>query len=372
MRKVPWLLMASALALAAIGLVAIARCEEFVGSRGRYFWQQSAWLAIAVMAAGLTALPYPRRLCRVSYTIYGLAIALLVAVYFFPAVNGAHRWIRFGPIGFQPSELAKAALVLGLARYLMHRDSFRRLAGLLAPLGLTVLPMLLILREPDLGTSLLLAPVLAVMLFVAGARLGDLAKVAVVAVAILPVLWMQMSIEQRSRITSLFAQSGPGERPSNEGFQLHQGKQMIALGNVWGSAMIGSSSQDPAAYFLPEARCDFILCVIGERFGLVGIGVVLLLFGFMVWRGARIAIASRDPFARLAAVGATTLIGTQMLVNTLMNLGLLPVTGVSLPLVSYGGSGLVAYGLAIGLLINAAIRPGYDVAGEPFRWNNEH
>ena len=132
--------------------------------------------------------------------------------------------------------------------------------------------------------------------------------------------------------------------------------------------MTGPSSEDPAAYFLPEARSDFIFCVLGERFGLCGLAVVLGLYGVLVGRGFSIAAATREPYGRLVAAGMAAMLGTQVIVNTGMNVGLLPVTGVSLPLVSYGGSGLLAYGLALGLILNVGLRPGYEITTEPFRW----
>jgi cell division protein FtsW (lipid II flippase) len=368
-RRFPWLVAGASLALVVIGWVAIGRCEEFTGTGSRYQRQQVIWSVTGLgVMLGMT-IPSYRAICRWSYGLYGGVMALLVAVYLCPAVNGAHRWIRLGPVGVQPSELAKVVFVLALARYLMYRENYRHLWGFGVPLVLTLAPMLLILKEPDLGTSLLFAPVFVVMLFVAGARRGDLLRLAVIGVLLAPVLWTQMSREQRSRVVGLFQQTAPGQRPSDDAYQLHQGKQMLALGGVWGSGLTGPSSEDPAAYFLPEARSDFVFCVLGERFGLCGLAVVLGLYGVMAGRGFSIAATTREPYGRLVAAGMAAMLGTQVLVNTGMNVGLLPVTGVSLPLISYGGSGLLAYGLAVGLILNVGLRPGYEVTTEPFRWN---
>jgi len=326
------------------------------------------WAALAAVAMVAVTIPSYRTLSRWSYAIFLVAVGLLILVYFFPPVNGARRWIRLGPMGFQPSELAKIAFVLALARYLMYRENYRSLVGLLLPLVLTLVPVVLILREPDLGTALVFLPVMFVMLFAAGARRVDLARLMLAGVVALPLLWTQMSLEQKSRVTALFEQAGPGSTATGDAYHLRQAKQMLALGGVWGSAVTGQTLEDPAAYHLPEARGDFIFCILGERFGLPGLAVILGLFALLVWRGLAIATATREPFGRLVAVGLVSLVAVQVLINTGMTVGLLPITGLSLPLVSYGGSGLVVQGLLLGLLVNIGLRPGYEVTKEPFRY----
>jgi cell division protein FtsW (lipid II flippase) len=333
-----------------------------------YGRHQLIWAAVALAAMVAATVPNYRVMCRWSYALLGLAIGLLVAVYFFPAVHGVHRWIRIGPLGMQPSEFAKPAFVVALARYLMYRENYRRLRGLFVPLGLALVPSLLILREPDLGTSLVFLPVLFAMLYAAGARRRDLLTLAACGVLLLPLLWSQMSLEQRSRVTSLFDQNAPSAKPAADGYQLHQGKQLLALGGVTGSIWHDSSLDDRAVYHLPEAHTDFIFMVIGERLGWLGLAGLFVLYGLLVWQSLRIAEATREPFGRLVASGVAALFGVQVLINTGMTVGLLPVTGLSLPLVSYGGSGLLAHALALGLLWNVALRPGYEMAHEPFRF----
>jgi cell division protein FtsW (lipid II flippase) len=314
------------------------------------------------------SIPSYHVVCRYSYLLLLLLLVLLVVVYLLPPINHAHRWIRLGPIGLQPSEFAKVAFVLALARYLMYRENYRRLRGLIIPLVLAMVPVLLVLREPDLGTSMVFLPVLFVLLFAAGARRGDLAKVFCVGLLTLPLLWSQMSREQKLRVTALFEQPPAAERPSDNAYHLHQAKRMLALGGVWGSLLAGQPTDDPAAYHLPEARSDFIFCVLGERLGLLGLATVLALFTLLVWRGLAIAVATREPFGRLVAIGVVTLVAVQVLINAGMTVGLVPITGLSLPLVSYGGSGLLAHGVALGLLLNIGARPGYEVTKEPFRY----
>src|SRR6185295_16733530 len=176
--------------------------------------------------------------------------------------NGAHRWLRLGFISLQPSEFAKLAFVLALARYLMYRENYRQLTGLFAPLALVLVPVLLILKEPDLGTSLIFIPVLFVMLFAAGARLPHMALVVFAAMALTPLLWSQMSREQRSRITALTEQAHAGEKPTDDGYHLYQAETMFALGNVWGSVILGDAVDDPSVYSVPEPHTDSITAVV--------------------------------------------------------------------------------------------------------------
>ncbi len=356
-----------ALALIGLGLLGIARSETLAGGESRFVVRQAVWAGVGLMLMLAVSVPNYRLLCPWSYVALAVSLVLLVVVYWFPAVNGAHRWIRLGGIGLQPSEFAKVAFVLALARYLRYRENFRRLRGLLLPLGIAFLPVTLILREPDLGTAMVFLPVFFLMLVAAGARWRDLATVALVGLLALPVLWTQMSREQKSRVTSLLDQTAPGQTPDDDQYHLHRAKRMTALGGVWGSAVSGQRVEDFGAYRLPHAHTDFIFCVLGERFGLVGLGVVLTLYAALVWRGLAVAHATREPFGRLLAVGLAGMLAVQVLINTAMTVGLLPITGLSLPLVSYGGSNMVAHCLAIGLLSGIALRPGYEMTNEPFR-----
>jgi cell division protein FtsW (lipid II flippase) len=166
----------------------------------------------------------------------------------------------------------------------------------------------------------------------------------------------------------VFRQQDGGAVPRGDEYHLHQSKQFIAFGGLVGSEFAGTAVSDPLAYHLPASRTDFIFCLIGERWGLAGVVVVLGLYLALIGEGLRIAGATREPFGRLIAVGIVTLIASQVVINTGMTVGLMPVTGLTLPLLSYGGSSLVMTCIALGLLINVAIRPGYEVTGDPFRF----
>jgi cell division protein FtsW (lipid II flippase) len=367
-RRLPWTVVAIAVALMILGWLGIARSQTLAETSTRYLTRQIFWSSVCIAAMLLVTVPSYRVFARWSYAAFGASVLLLVAVYWFGPVNGAQRWIRFGPVGLQPSEFAKLAFVLGLARYLMYRESYRRLGGLLVPLALVIVPVVLILREPDLGTALVFFPVLFAMLFAAGARPRHLAFVVFAALVLTPLLWSQMSREQKSRITALSEQTRAGERPTDDGYQLHQAKQLLALGGWGGSFLGGDVTADRTAYFVPEPHTDSIAVVLGERFGLFGLAAMLVLFLILVWRTFAVGQATREPFGRLTAIGIGALLATQVLINTGMLVGLLPITGLALPLVSYGGSSLLANSLALGLVLNIGLRPGYEVTNEPFRF----
>jgi cell division protein FtsW (lipid II flippase) len=367
-RRLPWSIVIAAVVLIGFGWIGIARFEELTGGSGWFLRQQIAYSVIALVVMLLAAVPSYRILGRFSYALFLLSLVSLAGVYYCSPINGVHRWIRLGPASIQPSEPAKLAFVLALARWLMVRDNYRRLRGIAAPLALTLLPVVLILREPDLGTSMVFLPVFFAMLFVAGAKRFDLAAVALAGVLVLPLLWTQMNQDQKSRIVSLFDQPAPHEQPNNDSYQLHQAKRVRAMGGVWGSLATGQPTDDLAAYHLPEAQCDFIFCVVGERLGLPGLALLLCLFGVLVARMVAIAAETREPFGRLLAAGVAALLAVEVTINAGVNVGLLPVTGISLPFISYGGSGLVTHAAAIGLVLNVALRPGYEMSNEPFRW----
>lgn len=359
------MLLAGWAGLLPLGWLGIARSEQ-LGGGGSHLRLQITWSLAAFLTLVAASVTSHRAVGRTAYFLFAGVVALLVGVYFCPTVHGTHRWLRLAGLSVQPSEFAKVAYVLALARWLMYRDNYRRFRGLAAPLVLTLLPVLLILREPDLGTSLVFLPLLFVMLFAAGARARDLAMLAGCGLLCLPMLWSQMSREQRSRVTTLFHQNPPDEKPTDDGYHLHQAKQLLALGGVWGSLLAGEPVDDSAVYHLPEDHTDFIFIVLCERLGWLGAAAVVGLFVLLCWRAVAIAERTHEPFGRLVAVGIAGLFAIEMLINTGMTVGLLPVTGLSLPLVSYGGSGLVAHSLGLGIVVNVSLRPGYEVAGEPF------
>lgn len=371
-RSIPWpvvFVSSVALLLLILGISGIRRGDE-LATIGNYAPRQIMWMVFAALGMLLSLLVPYRHLKEWAYPAMVASLVLLVAVYFFPPRNGARRWIPLGFMFLQPSEFTKVAFLLAVSRYLMLRENHRTVLGLMIPFALTCLPVLLILREPDLGTSLLFFPVLLSMLFIAGARLRHLSATILAGILVLPMLWCVMSVEQKSRVTAVFLQRDGGTPQTGDGYHLWQSKQMLALGGPWGSAATGMPLDDPAAYRLPAGRTDFIFCLVGEKWGLPGTLGVLGLFLLFCCCGLYIAAKTRDPFGRLIATGVVAMISTQALINMAMTVGLAPITGLTLPLLSYGGSSLVTTCLSIGLLANVALRPGYDVAGQPFRFTS--
>lgn len=343
------------LTLLVSGWLVIYRSEQLTEGSGRLVRQQVVWSIFGLLVyAAASNIDY-RRYIRVSFLAYVLVLFALAAVYFFPAVNGAQRWIRIAGVGVQPSEFAKVAFIAALSAFLMHRDIAAGFtSGVLWPLLMTLAPMLLILKEPDLGTSLIFLPVLFAMLFAAGARRRDLVRLAAAGTLLLPLLWGQMSREQRSRVTALVQQNAPHEKATADGFHLDQAKRMFALGNVWGSIFSPDARDELLAVRVPEPHTDSVYCVVGERFGLVGAGIVLMLYALLVGGCLNVAHSADEPYGRMIAVGVATLFAAEVLINTGMMVGLLPITGVSLPLLSYGGSDLIAHLLALGLVMSVA------------------
>lgn len=360
-----WPIVLATLALLGASLGALARGDELF--TGDFVRRQGIWILISLPAMAAAAwLPY-RFWKPWAIPLFAISLVLLLLVLFLPAKYGSHRWVPLGLLNMQPSEPAKLTFILMLAQHLMYERNHRTLRGLILPLLLTLAPLVLILREPDLGTSLLFLPVLFAMLLAAGAKLSHLALVIFAGVLVAPALWQVMSAEQRSRVTEVFRQSDGGEIPRGDGYHLHQSKQVIALGGALGSDAAGEPVSDPLAYHLPASRTDFVFCLIAERWGTRGVIVVLGLYLVLIGNGLRLAARTREPFGRLVAVGVVTLIAGQVVINTGMTVGLMPITGLTLPLISHGGSSMLVTCVGIGLVLNVGLRPGYEVTGDPFR-----
>lgn len=380
------------IALAVLFLVVVGMASIYVtdthyalGHDGpRNAAKQLLFLVIGVAAAvGVMRIGY-QELARFSYLIFLGALLLLVPLLAAKLLNssfggltaprnGAYRWIHLPGYQLQPSELMKVAFVVALAWYLRYRRNFRKLSGLLVPFAVSAVPLILILLEPDLGTALLLLPVLFVMLFAAGARLHHLTCIALIGTAALPLVWGRIEPYQRLRVTAVLLQidelrqaviDSPEdytrlasrrqalEWAASSGYQLVQSKNAIGsgglLGQGWGQGIYATSSM------LPDRHNDFVFAVIAHQWGLLGSLLVLIALAAIAILGVRIASGTTEPFARLLAVGVVTLLTTQALINIGMALGMLPITGMTLPFVSYGGSSLLTNCIAVGLLISVA------------------
>lgn len=288
-------------------------------------------------------------------------LGLLAGLWIYGDVShGARRWIPLGPLNLQPSEVMKIGLVLGLARFLMYRENLARWRGLLAPFLLTVLPMGLVLMQPDLGTALVFLPVFVAMVLVAGARPAHLIATILLAAACVPIAYEGLLHDyQRKRIDVFF---NPESAPMAEGFQLLQARRAVSAGGIWGSG----GSIDASPHFVPERHNDFIFTVIAEEWGFIGSTAVVLLYVLLLVLCLRIAWVTREPFGRLIVVGFTTVLAVQAFVNIGMTIGLAPVTGITMPFVSYGGSSLLTSCISAGLVLSVGGRWQPTFAGKDF------
>jgi cell division protein FtsW (lipid II flippase) len=335
-----------------------------------------------------------RRIGQISHWIYGLVLVLLTYLLisrfgpdlpFAPAgKDNVYRWIVFHNRlpRIQPSEFFKLAYIVTLAWYLRYRSNYRSIKALLGPFVLTLVPIALILPEPDLGTVMLLMPVLFTMLFVAGARVKHLSIIILLGLAVSPVFWFKMRSYQRERISSVFLQNDwvreqaeekpwvgkllAGDNFSSQqwqrdlGYQLYRSKIAVATAGFTGHGFRGG---DVIKYsFLPEAHNDFIFPTILQQWGGLGGLVVLGLYGLIVLCGLEIASHNTDPFGRLLTIGILTMLVFEVFVNVSMTMGLMPITGLTLPLVSYGGSSLMVSLMSIGLLNNVGRSRPFSVA----------
>lgn len=348
-------LFAATLALLAIGLVMVYSASSIVAfdrlADSAYFLKrQAAWIGVGLVGLWVArSIHYPRlRMLTVPLLI--LAGLLLVAV-FVPgigrAAGGARRWIALGPAAFQPVELAKLAVLLYVAQFVASRGpevrDLRR--GVLPPLAVTAALAVLVLRQPDTGSALLLGVLTMTVLFIGGARLRHLTLVAGL---VAPVAAAVIALADY-RVTRLLAYLNPWQDPQGSGFHTIQSLLAFGSGGLLGDGL-GAGRQK--FFYLPERHTDFIFAIVGEELGLLGTMGVLLLFALFAYRGYRIARAAPDRFGLLLASGITAAITGQALFNMGVATGLLPVKGIPLPLVSYGGSSLIMTMIQIGVLLN--------------------
>jgi rod shape determining protein RodA len=314
--------------------------------------RQSFWMLIAVLVMVFSLRFHYRILADIAWPLYGASLVFLVVVLFMPARLGANRWIGLGFFNFQPSELAKLATITVLAAFLKeHRFVAADWKALLAPFFITAVPVLLILKEPDLGTGMIFVPVLFAMLYVWGFKLRWILVMAAIGAVAAPFLFHQLHEYQKNRILIFM---NPEIDPLGAGYTIIQSKIAIGSGGLFGKGFL--SGTQTQLQFLPEKHTDFIFSVIGEEGGFVGAMVVVVSYWIITYKGYRIAQECNNRFGRLLAAGITTLLAGQALVNMAMTSGLVPVVGMPLLLVSYGGSSLIVTMLLIGVLINIGMR----------------
>ncbi len=396
-----WPIIVSMVALMTVSLLAIRAAEAADPSLRGYALRQTVFVGIALAGFFVATLVPYQRVGRMAYLLFAVNLSLLVAVFFLRPVRGSHRWIDLKLFNLQPSELAKLTFILTMAWYLRYRENYLRVRGLVVPFLLTLVPAALILKEPDLGTTLLLFPTLFFMLFMAGAKIRHLAGVVAIAavIVLLPVprripsdmsrgeladrrataYWTTdkyivsalpltiMKSHQVDRIDGWLRQGSPGMR-AGKGYQLHQSKMVFGAGRLTGRG--GWHDADTYFRMLPDDHTDFIFSVVGGQWGFVGCLAVLFLYAVIFVFGVEIASITHDAFGRLLAVGVLALLFTQLVINIGMTMGLMPITGMTLPLVSYGGSSLVVNCAALGLLVNVGQRRPILLGKRPFEYGD--
>jgi cell division protein FtsW len=352
------LLLAAILGLAAVGAVMVYSASAIPASQSRRlgldeFYYLKRQLLAGAAGVALMALVLRMGYRRVAALAYPLLGATLVALAIVPFVGktagGAQRWIPLGPLQFQPAEAAKVALVLYLAHSLARKQDRVRLfsIGVLPHLVVTGVFVVLCLVQRDLGTGVILFLVLLAMLFAAGARIGYLLLAAVLA---LPLAWHLVK-STPYRWARVMAFLDPERYRTGPGFQLWESLLGTANGGFFGQ---GLGQGKGKLFYLPAAHTDFIAAVIAEEAGLLGMLLLLALYAVVVWRGLRAALNASDPFGCYAALGVTTLVAAQALVNLAVVFGLVPTKGLTLPFVSYGGSSLMTLLAAAGVLLSVS------------------
>ena len=357
MRKTPTILVGIVLLLLALGIVMLASASSVKGNAvykdSNYFLiRQLIWLAVAVVAGGVTCLVDYKRWQEwwIPISVFsGLLLVLVLVPHIGVRINGSHRWIRIGPISTQPSEFAKFALVIMLSSWMATRKEGREATfvdGILKPAAMLVPLLALVYKEPDFGTTALLAVVGGSILLAGGSPLRYLLVGAVVG----SIFFSFAVMHDPVRAGRIMAFVEPEKNPA-AAYHLQQSEQAFTLGGVWGVGL-GESLQKHD--FLPEAHTDFILAIIGEELGLPATLIVVSLFAGFLWCGTLIMRKAPNALGRLMALGFTLMITVQASINIGVVTGCLPTKGLALPFISYGGSSLIISMMCVGVLLNIA------------------
>ncbi len=366
-----WLCVAAGIGLSLVGVYAIDVAESVNASADltSVAWKQVVFAIVGLLAATVIALPHYRvlRLLAIPMIMVALGLLVFLLVPFVPSSivsprNGTRGWINLGVSDFQPSEVTKIAYVFVVASYLRFRTQHRRFRGLIVPGLLTIPPVALITLQPDLGTAALFVPSLFGMLIAAGARLRHLTIIVLAAALAAPAAYPLLQPHQKVRIVGLIKQiEGDRSSAADINFQSYAAQTLIGAGQLRG-VDDGTSRALVLYNRLPERHNDMVFAVIVNRFGLIGALVVLGLYLMWIAGALLVAGSCKEPFGRLVVVGVAGFIVAQVVVNIGMNVGLLPIIGITLPFVSAGGSSMLTVWLMTGLVVNVAIhrpRPPY-------------
>jgi rod shape determining protein RodA len=349
--RINWGLLLVLTAIAGVGVVALysAAGGRFDPWAGKHAMRYGVALGLCL----IVALINPKIWLALAWPIYIVSMVLLVAVDVIGKIGmGAQRWLVLGPIQIQPSEIAKVAVILVLARYYhgLTREKAEKFVYTLPPLLIIMAPVALVMVQPDLGTAMMVLLGGAALLFVAGVRIWMFLGAAVTAVGCLPFAWSFMHEYQRKRVLTFL---DPDRDPLGAGYHITQSKIAIGSGGLFGKGFLHGTQS--SLNFLPEKQTDFIFTTFVEEWGMIGALVLLSLFVLVLLWGFSIALRSQHHFGRLVALGVTSMMFLYVFINTSMVMGLLPVVGVPLPLVSNGGTAMVSVMFACGLLIGVNV-----------------
>ena len=338
-----------------IGLSSIysATHTEGSGLMRNLVFKQIAWMGISLLLLFIIINLDYQRFVDLAYILFGLSIILLIIVLLHGRMRfGAQRWFVIGGFGFQPSEFVKITFILALSSYLGSKAKFSyRAQDLIIPFILMSLPLALIYLQPDLGTALMLLPILFCMLFIRGASIKHLISLITLGMISTPFIWFMLKDYQRERL-SVFI--NPNADPLGAGYTMIQSRIAIGSGFLFGKGWLSGTQNQ--LNFLPERHTDFIFSVVGEEGGFIGCMILIGLYCVLIYRGLKIAHSTPDTYGKLMATGIVTMIACQVIVNMGMASGFMPVVGLPLPLMSYGGSSLVTTMISIALLLNIGMR----------------
>ena len=351
-----WTLFILVITISTIGVVFVYSAT--FSSESEYFQRlylkQIEWHIIGLIIAGFIASMDYKTLERPAYLIYGIFIILLIAVLVKArVVSGSQRWLSIGGFNMQPSELVKVVLVITLARFYDDRRDKSNMGfkELTFPAIIMAIPALLIYKQPDLGTSIILGIIFVCMSFLFGIKKRTIMTIVTAALVALPVLWVNLKPYQKNRVLALL---DPASDPLGIGYHTIQSKIAIGSGGVWGKGLFAGTQSK--LNFLPEKHTDFIFSVYAEEVGFIGTLILLALYLLLFLRMIDIVLKANDRGGSLMAIGCTTMIAFHFFYNAAMTLGMTPIVGIPMPFFSYGGSSLIANYTAMGILMSIHMR----------------
>ncbi|MCE3231710.1 MAG: cell wall shape-determining protein [Alphaproteobacteria bacterium] len=356
----PWVI-GLLILIASIGFLMLYSAAN--GNMAPWAWKQMLRFSIGFVIMFVVALVDSRTWMAYAYPLYAVSLLLLLGVEVMGFMGkGAIRWIDLYIIQLQPSELMKIALILALGRYFHKRtlEEIRRLPTLAFPLALILMPTLLAMRQPDLGTAIILILCGSTIFFAAGVQWWKFAITGGSVLAAIPALWTLLHDYQKKRVLTFL---NPENDPTNSGYHITQSKIALGSGGITGKGFLQGTQSH--LNFLPEKQTDFIFTMFSEEFGLIGGIALLALYSALLAYGFQVAMASRNSFGRLVAIGMTTTVFLYVFINMAMVMGMLPVVGIPLPLISYGGTALLTLLIGQGLIFSVAIHHNVRMGWNP-------